>query len=52
MAKEEDRVVVRCQPYQTFAQPPRHLHRNDPAEEITQWVSASLAWDADDEEPS
>jgi len=52
MAKEEDRVVVRCQPYQTFAQPPRHLHRNDPAEEITHWVSASLAWDADDEEPS
>jgi hypothetical protein len=25
MAKNEDRVVVRCRPCLTFAQPPRHL---------------------------
>src|SRR4030095_10370378 len=31
MAKEEDRVVVRCRPYSTFAQPPRHLDRQDHA---------------------
>ncbi len=29
MAEQENRVVVRCRPYATFAQPPRHLHRND-----------------------
>ena len=32
MAKKEDRVVMRCRPYETFAQPPRHLHRNDQEE--------------------
>ena len=29
MAEDEDRVVLRCRPYATFATPPRHLHRND-----------------------
>ena len=48
MAQEEDRIVIRCRPYQTFAQPPRHLHANDQDEEITHWVSASMAWDAED----
>ena len=48
MAEQEDRVVVRCRPYATFAQPPRHLHRNDQDEEITHWVSATLPWDAPD----
>ena len=48
MATEEDRVVVRCRPYATFAQPPRHLHRNDQAEPITHWVSATVPWDAPD----
>jgi hypothetical protein len=48
MAAEEDRVVVRCRPYQTFAQPPRHLHRNDQEEQITHWVSATVPWDAPD----
>ena len=52
MAKKEDRVVLRCRPYQTFAQPPRHLHSNDQQEEITHWVSASMAWDAEDEGPA
>jgi PPOX class probable F420-dependent enzyme len=48
MAEEERRVVLRCRPYASFAQPPRHLHRNDQAEPITHWVSASLPWDAPD----
>ena len=49
MAKEEDRVVIRCRPYSTFTQPPRHLHSNDQEEAITHWVTASMAWDAADE---
>ncbi|UCF21134.1 MAG: pyridoxamine 5'-phosphate oxidase family protein [Gemmatimonadota bacterium] len=52
MAKKEDRVVVRCRPYMTFAQPPRHLHRQDQEEEITHWVSASMPWDAEDKGPA
>jgi hypothetical protein len=48
MAEEEDRVVLRCRPYSTFAQPPRHLHQNDQAERITHWVSAAVDWDAPD----
>ncbi len=48
MADEERRVVLRCKPYATFAQPPRHLDRNDQAEAITHWVSASMPWDTPD----
>ena len=48
MAKQEQRVVVRCRPYATFAQPPRHLYRNDQEEQITHWVSGTVAWDAPD----
>jgi hypothetical protein len=48
MAEEEDRVVLRCRPYETFAQPPRHLHRNDQEEVVTHWISASVPWDAPD----
>ena len=48
MAEEEGRVVLRCRPYSTFAQPPRHLHENDQAERITHWVSAAMPWDAAD----
>jgi PPOX class probable F420-dependent enzyme len=48
MAEEEDRVVLRCRPYATFAQPPRHLHRNDQAEPITHWASSTVPWDAAD----
>jgi PPOX class probable F420-dependent enzyme len=51
MAAEEDRVVVRCRPYATFAQPPRHLHRNDQPESINHWVSATVAWNALDPNP-
>jgi hypothetical protein len=52
MAKKEDRVVLRCRPYATFAQPPRHLDRNDQEEEITHWISASMPWDAPDNGPA
>ena len=50
MAAEERRVVVRCRPYATFAQPPRHLHHNDQPDPITHWVSGTVAWDARDPE--
>ena len=52
MAKKEDRVVVRCRPYATFATPPRHLHRNDQEEKISHWLSASVPWRAEDEAPA
>ena len=52
MARTEDRLVLRCRPYATFAQPPRHLHRNDQAERITHWVAASMPWDAADRAPA
>jgi hypothetical protein len=52
MAKTEDRIVLRCRPYATFAQPPRHLHRNDQTDEITHWVTASMPWDAGDDGPA
>jgi hypothetical protein len=48
MAEQEKRVVIRCQPYATFAQPPRHLHRNDQTEPLTHWISGSVPWDAPD----
>lgn len=48
MAQEEGRVVLRCRPYETFGQPPRHLHANDQEEQITHWVSGAVPWDAAD----
>lgn len=48
MAKKEDRVVLRCRPYSTFAQPPRHLHANEQDEQVTHWVSAAMPWAAPD----
>ena len=50
MAKDEDRIVIRCRPYSTYAQPPAHLYRNDQAERITHWISAAMPWDARDPE--
>ena len=50
MAEQEGRIVLRCRPYETFAQPPRHLHRNDQEERITHWLSASMPWNANDED--
>jgi len=51
MANTEGRVVIRCRPYATFQQPPRHLHRNEQTERITHWISAAMPWDAPDDEP-
>lgn len=48
MALDEDRVVIRCRPYATFAQPPRHLHSNDQQEPITHWASGLVDWNAPD----
>lgn len=48
MAAREDRLVIRCRPYATFGQPPRHLYANEQAPELTHWTSASVAWDATD----
>ena len=48
VAEEENRVLVRCKPYATFATPPRHLHHNDHEEPLTHWVSGSMPWDAPD----
>jgi hypothetical protein len=48
VAEDEGRVLVRCRPYATFVTPPRHLHRNDQAERLTHWVSASMPWNAPD----
>lgn len=45
MAEQEGRVVLRCRPYSTFAQPPRHLYANDQQEPITHWRSGVVAWD-------
>ncbi len=52
MAEQEGRVVLRCRPYETFAQPPRHLYRNDQEERITHWLSVSIPWNANDEAPT
>jgi len=52
MAEEEGRVVLRCRPYSTFAQPPRHLYENDQEERITHWRSGVMPWDASDEPPA
>ena len=48
MSEQENRVVIRCRPYASYAQPPRHLYRNDQAEEVTHWVSGVVPWDASD----
>lgn len=48
MSERENRVVIRCRPYATYATPPRHLHRNDEVDQLTHWVSGVVAWDAAD----
>ena len=48
MADAEERVVLRCRPYSTFATPPRHLHDQAEGSKLTHWVSGSLPWDAPD----
>lgn len=48
MCERENRVVIHCRPYSTFATPPRHLRRNDQAKELSHWVSGVMPWDAAD----
>jgi PPOX class probable F420-dependent enzyme len=48
MRVQENRLVIRCRPYATFGQPPRHLHRNDQEERISHWLSGTVPWDASD----
>lgn len=48
MRVQEDRVVLKCTPYATFATPPRHLETNDQEEKLTHWLSGSVPWDAED----
>jgi len=50
MADEEDRVLIRCRPYATFATPPRHLHDHDQKEKLTHWLSGSVDWNALDKQ--
>jgi hypothetical protein len=40
---------VKGGPHSTFAQPPRHRHRNDQAEQVTHWITAAMPWDGRDE---
>jgi Pyridoxamine 5'-phosphate oxidase len=47
-AAEEGRVVVRCRPYATFAQPSRHLERSDEQQAVTHWASSTIPWEASD----
>lgn len=46
MAEKEGRVVLRCRPYSTFANPPQHLHSNEQEEQLTHWISSSVPWNA------
>jgi hypothetical protein len=48
MAEQEDRVVLRCTPCETFATPPRHLASNDQEERLTHWSSGTIPWGAAD----
>lgn len=45
MADEEDRVVLRCRPYQSFAQPRPQKAGN---ESLARGVSGAVPWDAPD----
>ena len=48
MAEQENRVVIRCRPYASFATPTRHLHRNDQVDQLSHWLSGVVPWDAAD----
>jgi PPOX class probable F420-dependent enzyme len=48
MCERENRVVIRCKPYGTYATPPRHLYRNDQVEQLTHWASGVVPWDTAD----
>jgi hypothetical protein len=47
-ASEEGRVVVRCRPYATFAQPQGHLEHSDDQQAVAHWASSTVPWEASD----
>ena len=49
MAEEEDRLLLRCRPYSTFATPPRQPPES--GGRLTHWLSGAVAWDAADSHP-
>lgn len=51
MSERENRVVIRCRPYATYATPPRHLRSNDQVDTLSHWVSGVIPWDAADPAP-
>lgn len=48
MREAENRLVLKCTPYATFATPPRHLAANDQQERLTHWLSGQVPWSAED----
>jgi nitroimidazol reductase NimA-like FMN-containing flavoprotein (pyridoxamine 5'-phosphate oxidase superfamily) len=43
--KKENRVILRCTPYGTFATPPRHVHSADDVNEnLTHEVGNTISW--------
>ena len=44
LAAEEKRVVLRMQPYATFATPPRQVNTMDDLDTLSHWTSSSQPW--------
>jgi PPOX class probable F420-dependent enzyme len=44
MARDEQRVVLRIQPYATFETPPRHVHKMSDIDTLTHFTSTSMPW--------
>ncbi len=44
MARDEQRVVLRVTPQETFATPPRHVHEMEDLDTLSHWTSASMPW--------
>lgn len=49
MAAEEERVVLRCRPYETFLQPPRPVGAGTDGAALGPRFPAAVPWDATDE---
>lgn len=44
MAQDEQRVVLRVQPYSTFETPPRHVQKMTDIDTLTHFTSTSMPW--------
>jgi len=44
MARDEQRVVLRIQPYATFETPPRHVYKMTDIDTLTHFTSTSMPW--------